>query len=52
MLDAQYRPWGGGDPIPPVYPSRLKALIYAFGQQAWEDDVKLAGGKLQRQGGG
>lgn len=48
MLDGHYVPWGGGEPAPPPYPSRLRAFIYACAQQAQEDDVKLAGGKITK----
>ena len=50
MLDAKYQPLSGGLPQPPAYPTRVRALIYAFGQAAFEDDVKLAGAKMQRSG--
>jgi hypothetical protein len=53
MLDAQYRPMGlgGGEPKPPLYPMRLRALIFAFGQVSLENDIKMAGGKVQSRGG-
>jgi hypothetical protein len=53
MLDDFYRPatlGGFGDPKPPPFPSRVRAMIYAFGQIAEEEDAKLAGARVSRRG--
>lgn len=51
MLDAKYQPLGGGEPQPPAYPRRVRSLIYAFAQAAYEDDAKMAGAKVQSRSG-
>jgi hypothetical protein len=49
MLDGHYRPWSGGEPKPPLNPTRLRAFIYACAEVAFEDDVKNSGGKVARR---
>jgi hypothetical protein len=47
MLDADYVPLDGSDPEPhrPPHPSRVLAFVYACGELAEEEAIKLAGGK-------
>jgi hypothetical protein len=52
MLGDDYRPLDGeGEPRRPLYPSRVVAFLIACGRQAWEDDVKLAGGQISSRVG-
>jgi hypothetical protein len=39
-LDEQFRPWGGGDPVPPPYPSRVRYFIYGCAIAAGEEAAK------------
>jgi hypothetical protein len=48
MLDANYKPWGGGNPRPPLHPTRLRAFLYACAEVAAEEEAKLAGGRVSR----
>jgi hypothetical protein len=38
-------PYGGGEPRPPPYPSRLRAVILGFALAAQEDENKRGGVK-------
>lgn len=49
MLDAEYRPWAGGDPRPPARPGRVRAFIYACAQVAAEEEAKLHGAKVTKR---
>lgn len=40
MLDENYVPHGGGPPRPPLYPTRLRCMIYAFALTADEEASK------------
>lgn len=40
MLDENYCPPGGGPPQPPPFPSRVRAVIYAFAEYADESEKK------------
>lgn len=58
MLDDFYRPTYRdaetgkpefADAMPPPYPSRVRAVIYAFSEVAHEEAVKFAGGKVPQE---
>lgn len=40
MLDADYSPVGGGPARPPLYPSRLRNVIFGFARLADEEAAK------------
>ena len=46
-LDDDYVPMGGGDPMPPPYPSRLQAVLFAFGDHEFKFRARLAGAKFE-----
>ena len=33
-------------PRPPPFPTRIRGFIYACAEHAWQEDVKLSGGKV------
>jgi len=49
LLDENFVPWGGGEPRPPLHPSRVRAFIYGCAEVAHEESLKLAGVQVQRQ---
>lgn len=51
MLDEDYRPIGEPDaePMPPRFPGRVRYFIYGCAEQAFREDLKLAGGKVQKR---
>lgn len=48
-LDADYRPYRGGEPLPPLYPSRLRAVLDAFGMYSFEQDARLHGAQIPKE---